>query len=759
MSNTQTNWIFNLVDEITKPLKKITDGFDIFGDKGKKNTAKVENSIGDLEQKLSIFEQQKKQSFDKKEIIGFDNEIKDLQKEISRLNNLGKETDKSFDFANLNNAMNIGAIADSFNTLADSLSFADDIGQLNNKINQLVDGTPEQIANITRESYKLAQVYGDDQFQIVQAANAMTQNLGGTFEENLAIITEGYEKGANLNGNFLDQMREYPSALADIGISAEQMTSIISEANKKGVWDDKAIDTIKESIIKLSEMTDSQQEVLNKIGISPDKITQMFNEGKSIEAIQLISGELKHLDNTAKQTAVAELFGSMGEDAKGVMLSFDEFALSLDEIENKTTNYQKAKNKFTGFMADIKVSVFDATKSFLPFVSGAAAGLGGLAQLAPAVSTLKGGISKIIPVIGTFNATLLANPIGAIVVGIVVLIAQIALLTIYMNKIIAWFKELSSTAKVFVIIGAVILSVFSPMIAVIFGIAFAIRKLIDNWDSISAWFVNFGNTISAFIAGLNAVFTQIFSVIAQVLQPVIEKIKTFISEIKEFINGIITSIKSFINKAISYLINLIKKIPELIINIKNKIIEIFTNVINFISSIFERLQNSNNKFVQVLIAPFIKVKEFVFNIFQQIFDFIFDKFAFVGKIADKLGLKDIANTFNVAFTQDKNKEVSEDLKTNLIAGATVVPEEQNLFGSGTFDGSYTTSTTNTSGTTPTSSTVSGGTNKAKSVIMNLEIKNYFNVNPNDLNSFTQKVKTIVNDQIVDAGRDASITIS
>ena len=820
MSNTQTNWTFNLIDAVTGNLNKMLGGmkifdselkdvnlkFDVFGKSGKQATKKVENSIAGLKNKLSILETQKEESFDVNEIKKFNKEIDDLTIDIDKLSNSGREVSKSFSFTDLNNAVKIESIANSFDALADSLNFADEIGTVNNKINQLIDGTPEQIKKITRESYKLSQIYGDDQMQIVQAANAMTQNLGGSFEQNLAIINEGYQKGANLNENFLDQMREYPSALADIGISAEQMTAIISEANKKGVWDDKAIDTIKESIVKLSVMTDSQKDILNSIGVTPAEITKMLNEGQSIEAIQKIVGNLKTLDKTSQQVAIGELFGSMGEDAKGVILNFDEFALSLDEIETKTTKYQETKNKFTGWMADIKVSVFESTKSFLPFIQASSAGLGTLTQLSPAVSAISKGFGKfgkgitkmaggilksLVPALlgatgsqWSLNVAMNANPVGAIIIGVIAIGAAITILVVKMNNITAWFKKLNKTAKAFVVIGGIMLVMISPIIGVIFGLAFAIRKLIDNWSKITAWFKKFGSNISAFMAGLNAVFQKIFSVISKVLQPVIIKIKSFIDEIKTFVNSIvmtvrtfITSIvmdvKAFLNKVITGIINFVRQIPQVFNNVKLKIIEIFGKIRTFISSVFERLGLS--QFAQKLISPFLKVKEVVFGVFQNIFDFLSEKFAFVSKIAEKLGMTDLATTFKVAFKQDK-KEQRQEAYSNVFAAGIIKEEKQqnilpeqidydklvsNLDNSKPVEDNNITNNNLKQGDdnniTNNNSTVSGSNNNtAKSITMNLDIKNYFNVGADNLNAFTQKVKAIITDVIVDASRDAAV---
>jgi len=63
-------------------------------------------------------------------------------------------------------------------------------------------------------------------------------------------------------------------------------------------------------------------------------------------------------------------------------------------------------------------------------------------------------------------------------------------------------------------------------------------------------------------------------------------------------------------------------------------------------------------------------------------------------------------------------------------------------------------------TTPSNETsTASGTGTAKSLTVNLDIKNYFSVTPANLDTFTKKVKQVVTDVLVDATRDASIIVN
>lgn len=512
MSNTQTNWVFNLVDKVTGPVKDIVKGFSNMDNTFGTVTLGVKKDINELGKKLSGLKTKLDNTVltDERmkiraEIAKTERQIDGLSNELSDLRKKGKKSSKDLfnNFGRL--ALSFNEITQSIEGFADALAFGDEIGKLEQQVNQFVDGTPAQIKTITDEAYKLGQIYGDDSMQIVQAANAMTQNLGGTFEDNLKTIQEGYRKGANLNRNFIQQMREYPSVIGDMGVSADQMVAIIAQANKQGVWDDKAIDSIKEATIKLSDLNKEQLGILNKMGIDTKSLTEQIQAGDVITPIKTISKELENLDKASQMKAIGKLFGTMGEDAKNVILSFKDYEDSLDSMEDKTTDWQNTKEKFTGWMADMKLSVFSTTKEWLPFIQFSASGISTITQMAPAlngVSSLFKGFGKgiagiggkliktLVPALGAattaqvgLNAAMTANPIGLIVAGIAAAIAAITALVVYWEDVVEWFKGLPGIFKLML---APFIAILGPIIAV----AFAIRKIIDNWDMLVAGIKN-----------------------------------------------------------------------------------------------------------------------------------------------------------------------------------------------------------------------------------------------------------------------------
>jgi TP901 family phage tail tape measure protein len=104
---------------------------------------------------------------------------------------------------------------------------------------------------------------------------------------------------------------------------------------------------------------------------------------------------------------------------------------------------------------------------------------------------------QVMPTLISFNAALIANPIGAVVAAIVIMIAAIAILVIKWKEITKWYRESATWVKIMLI----------PLMlanSAIILIAFSIRKLIDSWPAIKAFFAGLPKLVSGLYAQFKA---------------------------------------------------------------------------------------------------------------------------------------------------------------------------------------------------------------------------------------------------------------
>lgn len=205
----------------------------------------------------------------------------------------------------------------------------------------------------------VADVYSKEFTDVLQSANALSKQFGITNEEAIEIIKDGFVSGADVSGNFLDTVKEYPAFFREAGLSASEFVAISTEAVKQGVFSDKGVDAIKEATIRLREMTTSTNEALEGIGLSGEEIQQAMADGSmtAFDAIQKVSEKLNELPETSSEvgTAVADIFGGAGEDAGLQYLkTLKDISTDLDEVKNKAGDYATLQDDYLNSQVELQ---------------------------------------------------------------------------------------------------------------------------------------------------------------------------------------------------------------------------------------------------------------------------------------------------------------------------------------------------------------------------------------------------------------------
>lgn len=461
MSNqtTTTSWILNVVNKMTKPLKdatknasSLTDAIDSvtdsvkFTEKESKQALTnaqqyykdTENKVKELEKELKLlekayekatpgtnklraqeaFEKQKQKVEQYREALqGAEQDVEDLTREVDKFHK--KQANWQSTLTGINQGVEL------LQKASDSMNFAVSIKEYTVDVQRMTDLQGDALDEFVKKALRLKDLYKDDPYGILQAANAMTKINGGSFKENLDLIEQGYERGANGNKDFIDQLREYQPFIKQLGITQSQAVSLIAKATKGGIYSDKAIDSLKEANMALREMQQPQIDALAGIGLSPKDII-----GKTpFEAIQLISEKMKNASAQAKQLVIADIFKGAGEDAG---LGFIEGLSSVDLDITKLPAVKAAGAGFAGWWSNLTTS---AGQTFGNIASYAQ-------NLMPLVMVVSGSIpifqmlSKVtwINTIATkawaaaqwlLNVAMNANPIGIVITAVSALVAVI----------------------------------------------------------------------------------------------------------------------------------------------------------------------------------------------------------------------------------------------------------------------------------------------------------------------------------------------
>lgn len=234
----------------------------------------------------------------------------------------------------------------------------------------------EQVGSVTEASIPEASAHikafseesGESFDIILNNANAMVMAFGGDIPTAIEAMRKGIQAGGDLNGQFLDQIREYPKLLSNAGFSMEEFIALIVEQQRRGIYDDKLIDTIKEANIALSEFTDTQRDAL-ETAFGADFADTIYNkinvEGATTkEIIQDIRDESEKVGLTQAEMGqiTADVFKAAGEDAGGLQELIEAIGtageMSFDSLVIGSSEYVREQDKV--YEAQVRINTAQA---------------------------------------------------------------------------------------------------------------------------------------------------------------------------------------------------------------------------------------------------------------------------------------------------------------------------------------------------------------------------------------------------------------
>lgn len=230
------------------------------------------------------------------------------------------------------------------------------VNDLTRKIGSNFGITGNEARGLAANINAIASTFDQDYNEVLIAANTVSKELGISASDATALIEEGFLKGSNNSGEFLDILKEYPVQFRKAGLSADQAFAIINQQVTAGVYSDKGVDAIKEGAIQLTEWTKAVSSSLTPLGENIKlEVQRLAASGRTFEAMQLISKALKENNLSASETQaiMSTVFRGAGEDAESFVLNLDNIKTSLSDVaiqssasEQATLELSKSWNDF-----------------------------------------------------------------------------------------------------------------------------------------------------------------------------------------------------------------------------------------------------------------------------------------------------------------------------------------------------------------------------------------------------------------------------
>lgn len=195
----------------------------------------------------------------------------------------------------------------------------------------------------------IADVFDKDWKETLQAADTLAAQFGISADEALQTIKDGFVAGADVNGDFLQKVSQYPAAFKEAGLSAKQFVAITAQT-RSGIFGDEGLAAIKQANARIREMTKGTADALEQIGISSKQVTEDLTNGTrtTFDVLQEVAAKLAELPPSSKEVGetLINVFGKQGRDAGLEMVkSLASISTNLDEVKEQTGDLGKLQEQ------------------------------------------------------------------------------------------------------------------------------------------------------------------------------------------------------------------------------------------------------------------------------------------------------------------------------------------------------------------------------------------------------------------------------
>jgi hypothetical protein len=241
----------------------------------------------------------------------------------------------------------------------------------------------ENLDQVAVRAQTIGEIFKVSADEVAVAANVLVKEFGVPFEKAFDTIQSGFLKGADAQGEFIRELKEYPAQFKLAGIGIEEFLAISIDSANKGVFSDKALDAVKEFGIQVRDQTKSAKDAL--IGAFGEEFTtnlfQNIKNGSitSGEALQLVTKEIKEtgVNSVDLQRLISTLFVGAGEDAGAYVLTLGDVLNNTDNLFGAETELQKQLERNIKVTQDLNEetakysqTVIDAEISRKEFLNG-----------------------------------------------------------------------------------------------------------------------------------------------------------------------------------------------------------------------------------------------------------------------------------------------------------------------------------------------------------------------------------------------------
>jgi phage-related minor tail protein len=176
----------------------------------------------------------------------------------------------------------------------------------------------EEMESFTKSLLIMSQTFDADVNESTRAAQQLMQQFGVSSEDAMDMLTTAFQRGGNYTDELLSTVFEYSTVFSNMGYSAEQMMGMFVDGAASGIWSlDKLGDATKESFLQITDGADNTKKAVKELGLNYDQINNDIQAGgdKANGAFMAVMTAIGGVEDAAKRNALAvELMGTPIED-------------------------------------------------------------------------------------------------------------------------------------------------------------------------------------------------------------------------------------------------------------------------------------------------------------------------------------------------------------------------------------------------------------------------------------------------------------
>lgn len=201
----------------------------------------------------------------------------------------------------------------------------------------------KQLTELNSQISAIAKQTGKEYKEVLNAVDTLVKQFGIDGQEAVEKIKDGIQAGADENGTFLQQIRQYAPAFRDAGVSVGELIALITQT-RSGIFNEEGMRLIQTATNRIRTMGTATQKAIDGIGISSQQLERDLTEGKTslVGAIQQISARIGELPQQSQQVGevMKTVFGktASNEGMKMVTMLAD-INTNMDELKGITGEY------------------------------------------------------------------------------------------------------------------------------------------------------------------------------------------------------------------------------------------------------------------------------------------------------------------------------------------------------------------------------------------------------------------------------------